>query len=109
MSEENLEDYRLDKPMDHLHQRLFDNNCPTMHELFNFPGKFQGRCPNKNANSDGSMAEVDISYLMLLENNQQMIINVEDETSNVNEVTYKKIDKYRTNHKYSFGLPVCLL
>ena len=63
MSEENLDDYRLDKPMDHLHQRLFDNNCPTMHELFNFPGKFQGRCPNKNANSDGSMAEVDISYL----------------------------------------------
>ena len=106
MSEENLEDYRLDKPMDHLHQRLFDNNCPTMHELFNFPGKFQGRCPNKNANSDGSMAEVDISYLALLENNQQMIINVEDETSNVNEVTYKKIDKYRTNLKYSFGLPV---
>ena len=106
MSEENLEDYRLDKPMDHLHQRLFDNNCPTMHELFNFSGKFQGRCPNKNANSDGSMAEVDISYLTLLENNQQMIINVEDETSNVNEVTYKKIDKYRTNHKYSFGLPV---
>ena len=41
MSEENLEDYRLDKSMDHLHQRLFDNNCPTMHELFNFPGKFQ--------------------------------------------------------------------
>ena len=65
MSEENLEDYRLDKPMGHLHQRLFDNNCPTMHELFNFPGKFQGRCPNKNANSDGSMAEVDIIVCFL--------------------------------------------
>ncbi|MBE6509664.1 MAG: hypothetical protein E7Z74_00120 [Methanobrevibacter millerae] len=73
MSEENLDDYRLDKPMDHLHQRLFDNNCPTMHELFNFPGKFPGRCPNKNANSDGSMAEVDISYLTLMENDQLMI------------------------------------
>lgn len=52
------------------------------------------------------MAEVDISYLTLMDNNHQMIINVEDETSSVNEKTYKKIDKYRTNHKYSFNLPV---
>ena len=47
-----------------------------------------------------------ILVITLMENDQLMIINVEDETSNVNEVTYKKIDKYRTNHKYSFGLPV---
>ena len=61
-----------------------------MHELFNFLGEYDGPCPNSNLDGDGSISEVDISYLVRLDGNQKLIINVEDETSNVGEETLRK-------------------
>ena len=101
-----LENYRIDKPMDYLHKRLFLNNGPLMHELFNFPGEYDGPCPNSNLDGDGSISEVDISYLVRLEGNQKLIINVEDETSNVGEETLRKSNKYKINHQYAYKCPV---
>ena len=101
-----LKNYRIDKPMDYLHKRLFLYNGPLMHEFFKFPGKYVGPCPNSNLNGDGSISEVDISYLVIDGENQKLIINVEDETSNVNEETLKKSNKYKINHQYAYKYPV---
>ena len=97
-------DYRIDKPMDYLHRRLFLNNGSLMHEFFNFPGKYEGPCPNMNLDGGGSISEVDIAYMVI--GDDKFIINVEDETSHVNEGTLLKIDKYRINHRYAYNLPV---
>ena len=101
-----LENYRIDKPMDYLHKRLFLNNGPLMHELFKFPGEYEGPCPNSNLDGDGSISEVDISYLVRVDGNQKLIINVEDETSKVGEETLKKLNKYKINHQYAYKCPV---
>ena len=104
--DDELKKYRIDKPMDYLHKRLFLNNGPLMHEFFKFPGKYVGICPNSNLNGDGSISEVDISYLVIDDENQKLIINVEDETSNVNEKTLRKSNKYKINHQYAYKYPV---
>ena len=106
MCDEKLKNYRQDKPIDYLHQRLFVNNGKLMHNMFKFPGEYDHPCPNKSLNADGSLSEVDISYKVKLNNNEEMIINVEDETSIINKKTLKKVDRYKTNHKYSSGLCV---
>ena len=98
-------DYRIDKPMDYLHRRLFLNNGSLMHEFFNFPGKYEGPCPNMNLDGGGSISEVDIAYMAKI-GDDKFIINVEDETCHVNESTLLKIDKYRINHRYAYNLPV---
>ena len=90
-------DYRIDKPMDYLNRRLFLNNGSLMHEFFNFPGKYEGPCPNMNLDGGGSISEVDIAYMVI--SDDKFIINVEDETSHVNESTLLKIDK-------AYNLPV---
>ena len=106
MKNQELKNYRIHKPMDYLHRRLFLNNGPLMHELFNFQGTYEGPCPNKILNGDGSISEVDIAYLSKIENSKKKIINVEDETNTVNEKTLKKLNKYKINLQYTYGLPV---
>ena len=59
MCDEKLKNYRQDKPIDYLHQRLFVNNGKLMHNMFKFPGEYDHPCPNKSLNADGSLSEVD--------------------------------------------------
>ncbi len=93
-------------PLDALNKRQFVYLGDIAHEYYNFPGKYHSPCFNEYPSVNGSALRTDTSYFIVMEDGQRRIMNVEDESGNVNKNVLKKIAKYRDNMRYTYKCPV---
>lgn len=96
---------RMDKPPDSLAKRQSVYAGDVLHEFFGLPGKYVGPMANEYPNVTGSLPRVDSSYLAEI-GDKLFVINREDESGPVNNVTMEKINRYRVNLEYATELPV---
>ena len=97
---------RMNNPEDTFMKRQFTYLGEIAHEFFNLPGEYIGSECNEYPNVDGGIPRVDIVYSVKMENGDKFMINIEDETSNVNENTLKKSYNYKNNIYYKTKNPV---
>ena len=100
------ENYRMKYPLDVLNKRQFGYLGDIAHKYYNFPGKYDSPCFNEYPSVNGSALRTDTSYFIVMEDGQKRIMNVEDESGNVNKKVLRKIAKYRDNMRYTFKCPV---
>ena len=96
---------RMNNPEDTFMKRQFTYLGEIAHEFYNLPGEYIGSECNEYPNVDGGIPRADIVYSIEIEG-KRYIINIEDETSNVNENTLKKSHNYKSNIYYKTKEPV---
>ena len=96
---------RMNNPEDTFMKRQFTYLGEIAHEFYNLPGEYIGSECNEYPNVDGGIPRADIVYSIEIEG-KRYIINIEDETSNVNENTLKKSYNYKINIYYKTKEPV---
>ena len=103
MDKNNIE--RMDKPEDNLLKRQSAYTGDVIHEYMEFPGVYIGPCANEYPNAGGGVPRTDSTYFVDL-NGVTYLMNVEDESTRVDNNTLVKIDNYRVNIEYGIKLPV---
>ena len=96
---------RMDKPEDNLLKRQSAYAGDVIHQYLGFPGKYLGPCVNEYPNAGGGVPRTDSTYFVDL-NGVKCVMNVEDESTRVDNDTLVKIDNYRVNIEYGTKLPV---
>ena len=86
---------RMRFPSDTFVKRIFTYLDEIAHEYYNLPGKYLGSETNEYPDINGSNKKADIVYRVEMEDKKIMMINLEDETSFVNEKTLEKINTYK--------------
>ena len=96
---------RMRFPSDTFVKRQFTYLDEIAHEYYNLPGKYLGSETNEYPDINGSNKKADIVYRVEMED-KIMMINLEDETSFVNEKTLEKINTYKNLIYYKNRKPV---
>ena len=97
---------RMKNPEDTFMKRQFMYIGKPAHKFYQLPGKFLG-CDNvEYPDVGGGIPRADVVYKVEMEDKSVQIINIEDETSRVNEDTLRKSHKYKTNITYRCKKPV---
>ena len=96
---------RMNNPEDTFMKRQFTYLCEIAHEFYNLPGEYIGSECNEYPNVDGGIPRADIVYSVDIKG-KRCIINIEDETSNVNKNTLEKSYNYKNNIFYKTKKPV---
>ena len=97
---------RMNNPEDTFMKRQFTYLGAVAHEFYNLPGKYLGSECNEYPNAGGGIPRADIVYHVEMEDGRKFVINVEDETNNVNMDTLKKVYNYKSNIYYKTKYPV---
>ena len=97
---------RMQFPSDTFVKRQFTYLDEIAHEYYNLPGKYLGSETNEYPDINGSNKKADIVYRVEMEDKKIMMINLEDETSFVNEKTLEKINTYKNLIYYKNRKPV---
>ena len=97
---------RMRFPSDTFVKRLFTYLGEIAHEYYNLPGKYLGSETNEYPDISGSNKKADIVYRVEMDDKSVMMINLEDETSFVNEKTLEKINTYEKLIFYKNRKPV---
>ena len=100
------EKIRMNNPEDTFMKRQFTYLGAVAHEFYNLPGKYLGSECNEYPNAGGGIPRADIVYHVEMEDGRKFVINVEDETNNVNMDTLKKVYNYKSNIYYKTRYPV---
>lgn len=95
----------MDNPEDNLLKRQSAYARDVIHKYHNFPGDYDGPCLNEYPNARGGIPRTDSTYFVDLDG-KRCVINVEDESTRVDDNTLKKVDNYRVNIEYGTKLPV---
>ena len=95
----------MDNPEDNLLKRQSAYAGDVIHEYHQFPGKYDGPCVNEYPNARGGIPRTDSTYFVDLDG-KRCVMNVEDESTRVDDNTLKKVDNYRVNIEYGTKLPV---
>lgn len=96
---------RMDKPDDNLLKRQSAYASDVIHEYHDFPGTYDGPCVNEYPNAQRGVPRTDSTYFVKIKG-KRYVMNVEDESTRVDETTLIKIDNYRVNIEYGTKLPV---
>ena len=96
---------RMNNPEDTFMKRQFTYLGEIAHELYNLPGEYVGSECNEYPNVDGGIPRADIVYGVKIKD-KTFMINIEDETSYVNEETLQKSFNYQNNIYYKTKNPV---
>ena len=97
---------RMRFPSDTFVKRQFTYLGEYAHEFHNLPGKYIGSETNEYPDITGSNKKADVVYSVEMDDKTIMLINLEDETSFVNEKTFDKIYGYKNLIFYKNKLPV---
>ena len=97
---------RINNPEDTFMKRQFTYLGDIAHEFYNLPGEYIGSECNEYPNVDGGIPRADIVYEVKMKDGSISMINIEDETSYVNEDTLKKSYNYKSNIYYKTKHPV---
>ena len=97
---------KMKNPEDTFMKRQFTYLGELAHEFFNLPGEYLGSECNEYPHVDGGIPRADIVYSVNIKDQGRYIINIEDETSEVNEKTLKKSYNYKSNIYYKTKEPV---
>ena len=100
-----IETERMDKSEDALRKMSHAYLGQTAHEYFGLPGKYKHNIENEFPDKDGKAKRTDGSYIVE-DDGRDMIVNIEDESSIVNENTLAKSYRYSVNMQYAYKLPV---
>jgi len=96
----------MNNPEDTLIKRQFPYIGDVSHELYNLPGTYIGPTNNEVPNADGGIPQTDVRYYVEMDDGTIQVIDIEDETSNVDQATLKKVYRYKTNLVYGHKKPV---
>ena len=96
---------RKDKPEDTLRKLSHAYLGETVHDYFRLPGKYKHSIENEFPDKEGKEKRNDGAYIVDL-GKKDTIISIEDESSQVNEETLRKIYGYCVNMEYGCKLPV---
>ncbi len=96
----------MKNPLDVLNKRQFVYLGDIAHQYYKFPGKYHSPCFNEYPSVNGSALRTDTSYFIIMEDGKKIIMNVEDESGNVNRKVLQKIANYRDNIRYAYKYPV---
>ena len=102
---------KMYSPMDALVKISFNRYAQLMHEFYRLPGQFVNSCVNEYVTHDGRQRRVDVAYIVSIKDEKhpkgkKYIINIEDESSKVDEKTLEKINEYRECLTDVYHLPV---
>ena len=75
-----------------------------IHNYLKIPGKFKHNCSNEYPGPDGEK-RIDVCYIICL-NDKRQLVDLEDESSRVNDETLKKIIHYSRNIECGRNIPV---
>lgn len=96
---------RMDKPEDALAKRQAAYACDVIHEFHNLPGNYLQPGVNELPDAKNSVPRVDSAYVVEIDD-EKYVVNREDESSRIDDGTFKKINKYRINLEYATKMPV---
>ena len=96
---------RMHNPLDTLTKRQSAYIGEVLHEYHNFPGVYDGPCPNEYPDAVGSIPRIDSGYFVLIDD-KRYIMNIEDESKKITKETLLKSDKYKGILEYAFKVPV---
>ena len=103
MSVQNKYD-RMNNPEDQLIKRMIVYFGERIHNYLKIPGKFKHNCSNEYPGPDGEK-RIDVCYIICL-NDKRQLVDLEDESSRVNDETLKKIIHYSRNIECGRNIPV---
>ena len=103
MSMQNKYD-RMNNPEDQLIKRMIVYFGERIHNYLKIPGKFKHNCSNEYPGPDGEK-RIDVCYIICL-NEKHQLVDLEDESSRVNDETLKKIIHYSRNIECGRNIPV---
>ena len=103
MSVQNKYD-RMNNPEDQLIKRMIVYFGERIHNYLKIPGKFEHNCSNEYPGPDGEK-RIDVCYIICL-NDKRQLVDLEDESSRVNDETLKKIIHYSRNIECGRNIPV---
>lgn len=81
---------RMDNPEDTLAKRQAAYAGDVIHEFHHFPGKYIRPCVNELPDVEGSIPRVDSAYVVEIDDGL-FVVDREDESSSVDEKTFKKL------------------
>ena len=95
---------RMNNPEDQLIKRMIVYFGERIHNYLKIPGKFKHNCSNEYPGPDGEK-RIDVCYIICL-NDKRQLVDLEDESSRVNDETLKKIIHYSRNIECGRNIPV---
>ena len=87
--------------MDIFIKRNFAYLGKISHEFYQLPGEFINCEPNEYPDVNGTKSIADVVIRVKMEDGTIQIIDLEDESSKVNDNTLRKIHRYKINISYA--------